>query len=137
MLKSHVVTIKPPLQIINVGNGCKALSSNIYILVKSELTATLHSITQSMFFLDYNFCYSNISKYIIWFGYSFAKISQPEIEKLRSKMVKLPPMNVALFQQELNAINENYPLSIPPSAILTVQIVMGVTLLMALIIAIW
>ena len=52
-------------------------------------------------------------------------------------MVKLLPMNMALFQQELNAIDGNYPLSIPPSAILTVQIVMGMTLLMALIIAIW
>ena len=52
-------------------------------------------------------------------------------------MVKLLPMNMALFQQELNAIDENYPLSIPPSAILTVQIVMGITLLTALIIAIW
>ena len=45
MLKSHVVTIKPPLQIIDVGNGCEALSLNIYILAKSELTATLHSAT--------------------------------------------------------------------------------------------
>ena len=52
-------------------------------------------------------------------------------------MVKLPPMNMALFQQELNSIDEDYPLSIPPSAILTVQIVTGVTLLMALLIAIW
>ena len=52
-------------------------------------------------------------------------------------MVKLLPMNMALFQQELNAIDKNYPLSIPPSAILTVQIVTGVTLLMALMIAIW
>ena len=52
-------------------------------------------------------------------------------------MVKLLPMNMALFQQELYAIDENYPLSIPPSAILTVQVVMGVTLLTALIIAIW
>ena len=50
-----VVTIKPPLQIIDVGNGCKALSSNIYIPAKSELTATLQSATRSMFFLDYNF----------------------------------------------------------------------------------
>ena len=136
MLKSHVITIKPPLQIIDVGNRCEALSS-IYIPAKSELTTTLWSTTRSMFFLDYNFQYSNISKYIIWFGYSFAKLSQPEIEKLRSKLVKLPPMNMALFQQELNSIDEDYPLSIPHSTILAVQIIMGVTLLMALLIAIW
>ena len=123
MLKSHVVTIKLPLQIIDVGNGCEALSSNVYIPAKSELTATLHLATQSMFFFGYNFCYSNISKYIIWFGFSFAKLFQSEIEKLRSKMVQLPPMNMALFQQKLNAIDEDYPLSIPPSTILTIQIV--------------
>ena len=52
-------------------------------------------------------------------------------------MVKLPPMNMALFQQELNSIDEDYPLSIPPSTILTVQIIMGVILLIALLIAIW
>ena len=126
-----------PLQIIDVGNGCEALSSNIYIPAKSELTATLQSATRSMFFLDYNFWYSNISKYIIWFGYSFTKLSQPEKEKLRSQMVKLPPMNMALFKQELNSIDEDYPLSIPPSIILAVQIIMGATLLMALFIAIW
>ena len=46
-------------------------------------------------------------------------------------------MNMALFQQELNSIDEDYPLSIPPCTILAVQIIMGVTLLMALLIAIW
>ena len=137
MLKSHVITIKLPLQIIDVGDGCEGLSPNIYIPAKSELTTTLQSVTKSMFLLDYNFCYLNISKYIIWFQYSFAKLSQPEIDKLRCKMVKLPPMNMALFQQELNSIDEDYPLSIPPNAILMVQIVMGITLLTALLIGIW
>ena len=80
-----------PLQIIDVGNRCEALSSNVYILAKSELTTTLWSATRSMFFLDYNFWYSNISKYIIWFGYSFAKLSQPEIEKLRPKLLNYHP----------------------------------------------
>ena len=104
MFKSHVVTINPPLQIIDVGNGCEALSSNVYIPAKSELNVTLCSAIRSMFFLDYNFHYSNISKYIIWFGFSFAKLTQLEIEKLQSKMVKLSPMNMDLFQHELNAI---------------------------------
>ena len=39
-METHVVTIKPPLQIIDVGNGCKAYSASIYIPAKSELTAT-------------------------------------------------------------------------------------------------
>ena len=53
VMETHVITIHPPLQIVDV--GCEAYSTNIYILVKSELTATMQSLTRSQFFLDYNF----------------------------------------------------------------------------------
>ena len=43
-METHVVAIKPPLQIVDVGNGCEAFSASIYIPAKSELTATLQSI---------------------------------------------------------------------------------------------
>ena len=55
VMDTHVVTIHPPLQIVDVGNGCEAYSASIYILAKSELTATMQSITRSQFFLDYSF----------------------------------------------------------------------------------
>ena len=44
VMETHVITIKPPLQIVGIGNGCEAYSASIYILAKSELT-TLQSIT--------------------------------------------------------------------------------------------
>ena len=55
VMEMHVVTIHPPLQIVDVGNGCEAYSTSIYIPAKSELTATMQSLTRSQFFLDYNF----------------------------------------------------------------------------------
>ena len=45
VMETQVVTIKPPLQVVDVGNGCKAYSASIYIPARSELTATLQSIT--------------------------------------------------------------------------------------------
>ena len=45
VMETRVITIKPPLQIVDIGNGCEAYSASIYILAKSELTTTLHSIT--------------------------------------------------------------------------------------------
>ena len=54
VMETCVVTIKPPLQIVDVGNGCEAYSTSIYISAKLELTSTLQSITRSQFFLDYN-----------------------------------------------------------------------------------
>ena len=65
VMETHVITIKPPLQIVDIGNGCEAYSASIYILARSELTATLQSITQSQFFLDYNFNYTNVSNFLI------------------------------------------------------------------------
>ena len=47
MMETHVIAIKPPLQIMDIGNGCKAYSASIYIPAKSQLTATLQSITRS------------------------------------------------------------------------------------------
>ena len=44
-METRVITIKPPLQIVDIGNGCKAYAASIYIPAKSELTATLQSIT--------------------------------------------------------------------------------------------
>ena len=50
VMETHVITIKPPLQIMDIGNGCQAYSASIYIPAKSELTATLQSVTRPNFF---------------------------------------------------------------------------------------
>ena len=51
--QTSVVTIEPPLRIIDIGNGCEAFSSTIYIPAKSELPTTMQSLTRSQFFLDF------------------------------------------------------------------------------------
>ena len=45
VMETRVIMIKPPLQIVDIGNGCKAYSASIYIPAKSELTTTLQSVT--------------------------------------------------------------------------------------------
>ena len=50
---------------MDVGDGCEAYSASIYIPVKSELMATLQSITRFQFFLEYNFNYTNISTFLV------------------------------------------------------------------------
>ena len=72
VMKTHILTIKPPLQIVDVGNGCEAYSASIYIPGKSELMATLQSVTRSQFFLEYNFNYTNVNNYLVWYKLDFA-----------------------------------------------------------------
>ena len=45
VMETCVITIKPPLQIVDIGNGCETYSASISIPARSELTTTLQSIT--------------------------------------------------------------------------------------------
>ena len=116
MQQTSVVTIHPPLQIIDIGNGCEAFSSTIYIPTKSELTAMMQSLTRSQFFLQYNFKYINMSTFIVFQNLTMAELTLDEKAQLKSKVKLLEPMNMDLLNQKLQLMNKDYPLSLPPWA---------------------
>ena len=136
-METHVVTIHPPLQIVDVGNGCKAYSASIYIPAKSELTATMQSITRSQFFLDYNFNYTNVSNFIVWYKTSFVNLTKEEIESLKAKMSKLPAMSMDIFDRTLKTIDEHYPSTLSPKLILALLIITGICFIAFGILFIW
>ena len=86
---------------MDVGNGCEAPSTNIYIPAKSELTATLQSITRSQFFLDFNLKYTNISNFLVWYDFKFAELAETEANALKTKLLQLPPMSMYMFEKLL------------------------------------
>ena len=92
----------------------------------SELTATLQSITRSQFFLDYNYKYTNVSNFLIWYISDFTKLMTKEIETLKAKILKLPTMSIELFGNVLENIDEDYPFSLSPKLILALLIITGV-----------
>ena len=114
-METHVVTIKPPLQIVDVGNGCEAHSASIYIPAKSELTATLQAITRSQFFLDYNFNYTNLSNFLVWYKSDFAKLTDAEIKTFEGQGTTI---TYHVYGYVLENIDENYLFSLPPKLIL-------------------
>ena len=125
VMETNVVTIKPPLQIVDVGNGCKAYSASIYIPAKSELTTMLQSVTQSQFFLDYNFNYTNVSNFLIWHKTNFATLTTDEVKALKAIMLKLPTMSMDIFNKVLRNIDENYPFLMSPKLILALLVLTG------------
>ena len=109
VMETCVHTIKPPLQIVDIGNGCEAYAASIYIPAKSELMTTLQSVSRSQFFLDYNFNYTNVSNFLIWHKTNFATLTADEIKALKAKMLKLPTMPMDLFKETLGNIDKKYP----------------------------
>ena len=135
VMETHVITIKPPLQIVDIGNGCKAYSASI--LAKSELMATLQSVTRSQFFLEYNFNYTNVSNFLVWYKSDFAKLTNNEIETLKAKMLRLPTMSMEIFDKVLENIDKDYPFSLSPKLILALLISVGICVIAIGIIFIW
>ena len=137
VMETHVITIMPPLQIVHIGNRCEAYSTSIYIPDKSELTAMLQSIPCFQFFLDYNFNYTNVSNFLIWYKSDFATLTTKEIETLKTKMLKLPSMSMDMFNNVLEDIDENYPFSLSPKLILTFLVLIGICTIIMGILFIW
>ena len=137
VMDTCIITISPPLQIIDAGNGCKAYSASIYIPAKSELTTTIQSITCSQFFLNYNFNYTNVSKFLTWHKTGFATLMPDEVKSLKAKMLKLPTMPIDIFKKTLGNIDENYPFSLSPKLILALLITVSVGTLIVGILFIW
>ena len=71
---TSVVAIEPPLRIVDIGNGCEAFFPTLYIPAKSELTATMQSLTRSQFFLQYNLQYINMSSFVVFRKMTFEQL---------------------------------------------------------------
>ena len=137
VMETCIVTIKPPLQIVDIGNGCEAYSTSIYIPTKSELMTMIQSIARSQFFLDYNFNYTNVSKFLIWHKTNFATLALDEIKTLKAKMLKLPTMPMEIFKKVLGNIDEKYPFTLSPNLILALLVATGLCTLIIGILFIW
>ena len=137
IMETNVIMIKPPLQIVDIGNGCKAYSTSIYIPAKSELTTTMQTITRSQFFLDYNFNYTNMSNFLIWHNTNFATLTPEEVKTLKAKMLKLPTMSMDIFNKALENINEDYPFSMSLKLILALLILVGLFAIIMGVVFIW
>ena len=122
---------------MDIGNGCKAYSASIYIPAKSELMATLHSVTRFQFFLEYNINYTNVSNFLVWYKSDFTKLMNKEIETLKAKVLKLPTMSMEIFDNVLENIDEDYPFSLSPKLILASLVTVSVCVVAIGIIFIW
>ena len=126
LMETHVITIQPPLQIVDIGNGYEAYSPSIYIPAKSEFTVTIQSVTRSQFFLEYNFYYTNVTNFLVWYKTDFANLTNEEVESLKAKVLKLPTMLMDIFNKALENRDENYPFSLSPKLLLALLVVIGV-----------
>ena len=97
----------------------------------------MQSLTRSQFFLQYNLQYVKMSSFVIFCEITFEHLTPEELKDLHTKVQTLEPMNMRLFNEKLQLIDEDYPLTIPPWVTLGGQIISGAFILTEIIIMAW
>ena len=78
-----------------------------------------------------------MSNFLVWYKSDFAKLTNEEIETLKSKVLILPTMSMEIFDNVLENIDEDYPFSLSPKLILALLITVGICVIAVGIIFIW
>ena len=62
LTETHVVDIRPPVEIVYIGNGCEGYSPHLYIPARSTLTSEINIFERRQYFLKFNAKYRTDNK---------------------------------------------------------------------------
>ena len=116
LTETHVEVIKPPLQIIHIGNGCEGYSPSIKIPAKSELTSQNDIAERTTYFLDFNAQYEKSKNMGPWNFFEIDEFTEKKLKDMVAILLALPPMNYENLNRRIGELDD-YPLEIPVAVI--------------------
>ena len=120
--ETHIKQIRPPLQVIHVGNGCEGYSPSIKIPAKNELTSQNDIIERTNYFLEFNMQYTKVTKIGPWDLFEISDWEKQELADMVTILLTLPPLNYENLNKRIRKLKE-YPLKIPVAIIAIVLVV--------------
>ena len=136
LIETHVVDIRPPVEIVYIGNGCERYSPHLYIPTHSTLTSEINIFERGQYFLKFNAKYRTDSEIGIWAKLKFRLQTKEEARKEVQKWAELQPMTMEYLGQKLDLIDtEKYPFELPTKALLLVLIIVTLIIIIGLVIA--
>ena len=119
---SHLEDIKPPLTIVQIGNGCEGYNSNLFIPAKSELTSEDKTLTRHVFLLEFNDEYQDLTKYSLIQQLNLPQLTSEELRDLPNWLTALQPMTLNHLKEQIKPIALKYPFSVHPNVVLIILI---------------
>ena len=116
LTETPIEIIKPPLQVIHVGNGCEGYSPSIKIPAKSELTSQNDIAERTTYFMDFNAHYQKIQEVGPWNFFELSEFTEKKIRDMVEILPTLPPMNYENLNKRIGELDD-CPLEIPVAVI--------------------
>ena len=128
--ETRVVQVRPPLQIVYIGNGCEGYSPSMYIPAKSELSGTEEIESRKEYFLQFNYVFQPDNLVGVWWQFRTKLMSLEQAKAFVEQVEPLGTMDYSILNQKVGEIDTKYPwsLPVPPMAF-----AMGVGFLMTII----
>ena len=135
LTETHVVQIRPPVELIHVGNGCEAYSPNLFIPATSVLTSEVNIEERYSYFIEFNYRYNKDEAVGIWMKLKF-KLQSREKAKSEVKIwPELAPMTYEHLNKKLDLIDDSdYPLELPTNVMLVVLVIATIITIVIIII---
>ena len=80
--ETQVIQIRPPLQVVYIGNGCEGYSPSMYIPAKSELSGTEEIESRKEYFLKFNYVYQPGELVGVWWQFRSKLMTIEEAKNL-------------------------------------------------------
>ena len=128
--ETHVIEIKPPLQIVYIGNGCEGYSPSMFLPAKNEMTIHAQVESRKEYFLQFNYVYTP-DRYIgLWWQFRTRLMSDEDAKAFITQVAPLGTMDYSLLQKRPPLINTHFGFSWPvPPATLVIGIVVIILLI--------
>ena len=132
-----MIQIRPPLQVVYIGNGCEGYSPSMYIPAKFELSGTEEIESRKEYFLKFNYVYQPDELVGVWWQFRSKLMTIKEAKNFIEKVEPLGTMDYSILNRQLEKVDDKYPWSLPvPPMALAVGIGFVLTLLGGIVFAI-
>ena len=135
--ETQVIQIRPPLQVVYIGNGCDGYSPSMYIPAKIKLSGTKEIKSRKEYFLKFNYVYQPDELVGVWWQFRSKLMTIEEAKDFVEKVEPLGTMDYSILNKQLEKVDSKYPWSLPiPPMALAVGIGFVLTLLGGVVFAI-
>ena len=136
MTETHVVEIRPPIEVVYIGNGCEGYSPHLYIAARSTLTSEINVQERGYYFLAFNNKYSRDTTIGIWYKLQFKLQNRKDAMKQVKLWTELQPMTYEYLNKEIDTFGHEYPVEIPTMPLLFTLIIVTIGIIVVMIIGI-
>ena len=134
--ETHIEEIKPPLQIVYIGDGCEGYSPSLATTARTEITTSRDFIGRPGFFTKFNKVYQGSPILSLWNQITLESLTEKEAASMVQVLPELEQLKLSDIDQSVRKLKE-YSFHLPQWVYLVIIIVSVLAILVSIGIIIW